>query len=402
MSYSILEGDVIDRLRELPDDSVQCVVTSPPYWGLRDYGVEGQIGLEKTPQEFVAKMVAVFREVRRVLRKDGTCWVNMGDSYATGTTSKRNPTATGKHGYWENPAVNMRINGAEYGLKPKDLCGMPWRLAFALQNDGWWLRQDIIWSKPNPMPESVTDRCTKAHEYMFLLTKSAKCYFDADAIKEPVSGGAHMRAPGNKTHKGVEAYEGGAREHRTKAGLLAYSDRVGREGKNSRMHQDRDPNHSAERKQRAYKMPDGWDTGAGSHGTIHRAGREKGRHAGVGPKASAPDSGTKYNESFSAAVVDLVDFRNKRDVWEIATQPYPEAHFATFPEALVQPCILAGSKPGDTVLDPFSGSGTTGVVALRYHRKYIGIELNPEYAAMSRRRIEQDQPLFNTSERTTA
>lgn len=327
MSYSILRGDVIDRLRELPGESVHCVVTSPPYWGLRDYGMAGQIGLESTPAEFVAKMVDVFREVRRVLRSDGTAWVNVGDSYASSvggvgnnpsskstltTNSGRGPKPGDKYAQG-NEGERVRLT---HGLKPKDLCGIPWRLAFALQSDGWWLRQDIIWNKPNPMPESVTDRCTKAHEYVFLLSKSERYYYDAGAIKEPATG----RDPGNVGHKYAEQYAAEDGEMlRTKAGL-----------------------------------------------------------ANVGP----------------------ADERNKRSVWTVATQSFSEAHFATFPEELITPCILAGGPIGGTVLDPFSGSGTTGVVALRYHREYIGIELNPEYASMSERRITSDAPLFNTGEVT--
>ena len=276
------------------------------------------------------------------------------------------------------------------GLKPKDLVGMPWRVAFALQADGWYLRQDIVWSKPNPMPESVTDRCTKAHEYLFLLSKSARYYWDFEAMQELVTGNSHLRGPGNHSHKGTAAYENGDERQRAKAGLLAYSER--KAGVNPK----------------AIKMPDGWDTGAGGHGSFHRNGREKGKTR----KDQTPHNGNaiqagfaaqvshrpKQNESFSAAVVDLVETRNKRSVWEIATQPYAEAHFATYPEALVEPCILAGSKPGDVVLDPFCGSGTTGVVALRYHREFIGIELNPEYAELARKRIGDEAPMFNEVE----
>jgi site-specific DNA-methyltransferase (adenine-specific) len=306
----ILVGDVLERLRQLPDESVQCVVTSPPYWGLRDYGTEGQIGLEPTPQEYVAKMVDVFREVWRVLRSDGTCWVNLGDSYTSGGRGGNGSFADERPGWRGMPSEFGKKRGIP-GLKSKDLVGIPWRVAFALQADGWYLRSDIIWHKPNPMPESVTDRPTKAHEYLFLLSKSERYYYDAEVIKEEVTGGAHSR--GN----------------------------------------------------------------------------------GVNPKCAEMGTGIKQNSSFSAAVADLVSSRNKRSVWTIPTQPFPEAHFATYPEKLVEPCILAGSKEGDTVLDPFCGSGTTGVVALGHGRDFIGIELNPEYAAMSKRRIFKDNPLFN-------
>lgn len=226
-------------------------------------------------------------------------------------------------------------------LKPKDLIGIPWRVAFALQEAGWWLRQDIIWSKPNPMPESVTDRCTKAHEYIFLLTKSAKYFYDHEAIREPVNGGAHARGPGNKSHRSADEYTNGDEHHRTKSGLVAYAERQ--------------------------------------------------RAVGVGPKASPAGSGVKYNESFSASIVDLVDARNKRSVWTVTTQPYSEAHFATFPPKLIEPCILAGSREGDTVLDPFNGAGTTGLVSLRHRRNYIGIELNPEYIKIAEKRLSEVQ-----------
>ena len=329
----ILEGDVLDRLSALATGSVHSVVTSPPYWGLRDYGVDGQIGLEPTLEEYLCRLVSVFREVRRVMRTDGTLWLNMGDAYSGG--GGYSPDAP------SNRAGSISSTRAERttqykgrapapGLKPKDLIGQPWRLAFALQDDGWWLRSDIIWHKPNPMPESATDRPTKAHEYVFLLTPSARYFYDADAVREPVTGNAHSRGSGVNP--------------------------------------------------KAVKTPDGWTTGPGSHGSFHRNGREKGR--------------IKQNQSFSAAVKDLVPDRNLRDVWTIATQPFPQAHFATFPEALVDPCIRAGCPPDGTVLDPFAGSGTVGVVCHKLQRQFIGIELNPEYAAIARRRIGEVEGLF--------
>ena len=346
MSYEIMQLDVLAGLARLQDNSVHCVVTSPPYWGLRDYGVAGQLGLESTPSEFIGKMVQVFREVRRVLRPDGTCWVNMGDSYAnSGACGGGSPLDNRTYGSGggtpagrKTDTIAQRKIGSRvgFGLKPKDLCGIPWRLAIALQEDGWWLRQDIIWAKPNPMPESVTDRCTKAHEYLFLLTKRESYFFDAKAIQESCS----------KGDAGSSYVSGKTAIHQE-----------GRAGTT----------------QRRVKVPGGWDQGEGAHGTIHRAGRTE----------------ATYQE------YEADGRRNKRSVWTIAPQAYPEAHFATFPEALVTPCVLAGCPEGGTVLDPFSGSGTTGVVALRYQRNYIGIELNPEYVEMSRRRIRCDRPLFN-------
>ena len=299
------QGDVTERLRELPAGSVQCVVTSPPYWGLRDYGEAGQLGLEKTPEEWVEKMASVFREVRRVLRDDGTAWVNMGDSYANISSGGGGAVDIRTDGRRTTPGDQVRgrqqgTNTMAPGLKPKDLCGMPWRLAFALQADGWYLRSDIIWAKPNPMPESCTDRPTKAHEYLFLLTKRAKYYYDADAVRER----------GKPERDGDNRGNGKAYDHRR-------------------------------------TVDSGWS-------------REY--HA------------NPYG-------------RNLRTVWNIPTQAYPDAHFATFPEKLVEPCIKAGSMEGSTVLDPFCGSGTVGVVACQQGRDFIGIDLSADYLAMAERRI---------------
>ena len=310
MVVTMLNGDCRDVLGTLPAASVHCVVTSPPYWGLRDYGVVGQIGLEPTPAEYLATMVGVFREVRRVLRNDGTLWLNLGDSYASGGRGG------GANGSKQQTNIGALL-GPKYatdGMKPKDLIGIPWRVAFALQADGWYLRQDIIWSKPNPMPESVTDRCTKAHEYIFLMSKSERYYYDQDAIAETATGRAVHNGNGG-AHKHNEALSAGDEKFRYKGGLSAL------EGK-----------------------------------------------------------------SF--------DTRNKRSVWEVSTQPFAQAHFATFPPALIEPCILAGCPKGGTVLDPFGGAGTTGLVADRLQRNAILIELNPQYAAMTERRIVDDGPLF--------
>lgn len=542
MKATILVGDVLDRLRELPDESVQCVITSPPYWGLRDYGVAGQLGLEKTPEEFITKMVEVFSQVRRVLRGDGTLWLNMGDSYTSGGRDYRDAGKSSYNGGNDGAYQGMQVKGSRppvpSGLKPKDLCGIPWMLAFALrapytdwqikseamrawvagiidgegcitilrtksshsdslsfppivqvhmcdkeplqrlvdvagssfgapqmppshiaerqresyqwklvseraakliaeiypfltckrkqaivvwnhqmfrsargngkrkngdlekeqfckdlinklnqrqpvdipswmieprvvQTPGWYLRQDCIWAKSNPMPESVTDRCTKSHEYLFLMTKSARYYYDAEAIKEECAGDP----------------EASRNRWDTKDYLI--------------------PGQKPQKRTGRVKMPDGWDTGAGGHGSFHRNGREKGETRELGEKGEAADS-SEVRSGKGAAFgrgagwrddpTATVEKRNKRSVWEIATQPYAEAHFATFPEALVEPCILAGSKVGDTVLDPFCGSGTTGAVALRYHREFIGIELNQAYAALAEKRVGAEAPMFNQVE----
>jgi len=398
----IKTGDVMEGLAKLASDSVHCVVTSPPYWRQRDYGCDGQIGLEETLGEYIENLVVVFREVRRVLREDGTLWLNVGDTY------NGSGKGGGGNSFQEINVGSLSVRGKstwESSLKSKDLCMIPARVAIALQADGWWLRSDIIWHKPNPMPSSVTDRPTTCHEYLFLLTKSAKYYYDYVAIMEETTGNAHHRGHGVNPKAA---------------------------GRNSRIYQDRDPQHSSERKIRP-----------------------------------------KQNESFSRAVNRIVSRRNKRSVWTIATQPFSDEHFATFPEKLVEPCILAGSsevgacpecgkpweriveKTGGTTgkswhdhgddlgggqsqgshpggvgakegregnpytakhigwkcrckcnhprseavpcvaLDPFVGSGTTGVVALKHRRDFIGIELNPEYVDMAEKRMT---PYLNQKE----
>jgi DNA modification methylase len=310
MKYQILIGDVLEMLATLPDESVQCVVTSPPYWGLRDYGVDGQVGLESTLSEYLEKMVAVFGEVRRVLRNDGVVWLNMGDSYASfrdGKHGKQSIAGSERSQPQSGAGNRLASSFRETSIKSKDLIGQPWRLAFALQADAWYLRSDIIWAKPNPMPESVTDRPTKSHEHIFLLTKSAKYYYDCDAVRQPNSPATKKRAQYNWCSENTKASN--------------YQEM----------------------------------------------------------------NGLNRNEEYPINP----NGRNLRDVWTIPTQPYPEAHFATFPEEIPKRCILAGSKSGDTIFDPFSGSGTTGLVAVKLGRKYIGIELNPEYAEMSIRRIDK-------------
>ena len=299
----ILEGDAAEKLKVIDAESVHTCVTSPPYFGLRDYGTSGQIGLEQTPEEYVEKLVMVFREVRRTLRDDGTLWLNVGDSYA---------------------------KNRKAGCKQKDLIGIPWLLAFALRADGWYLRQDIIWQKPNCMPESVRDRCTKSHEYIFLLSKSPRYYFDAEAISEPIADSSIKRYM-----QSIDAQTGSDRQPgKTNGNMKAALPRFG-----------------------GSKYGD--DT------------REEFR----------TKSGNEY--------IPLLK-RNRRDVWAIGTGGFKGAHFAVFPEKLVEPCILAGCPVGGTVLDPFAGSGTTGVVAKRLGRKFVGVEINPEYREMAAARIQSE------------
>ena len=367
MSVTVVNGDCRQRLAELPAESVHCIVTSPPYFGLRDYGtaqweggdpdcdhlpkvasresrpssgltggkatvdagtvlrgrchcgarrVDNQIGLEATPDAFVAELVAVFRECRRVLRADGTLWLNLGDSYNAQGAGNKTPsgfsqTRPSRRTGDGNQETVKTGRGLVDGLKPKDLLGVPWMVAFALRADGWWLRQDIIWSKPNPMPESVTDRCTKSHEYLFLLSKSATYHYDADAVKEAATEATNERDKYKRTGYAKETRDG-------------YVNHL-------------DP---------------------------------------------------------SREFIDCGGQRNRRSVWTVATQPFSEAHFATFPPDLIEPCIKAGCPPQGTVLDPFGGAGTTGLVADRLGRNAILIELNPAYAEMARNRINGDAGMF--------
>lgn len=308
MSSQVITGDCLESLRRLPDESVHCCVTSPPYFGLRDYGVDGQFGLESSPEEYVSKAVDIFREVRRVLRNDGTLWLNLGDSYARGFGGG-------------SPGVKSASNLGSFkdrkpgkvpdGLKSKDLIGIPWTTAFALRDDGWYLRQDIIWHKPNAMPESVKDRCTKSHEYIFLMSKSERYYFSN--IREPFTYPTRKYNPDTSAHKTADLKKQG---NRSTSGLH--------------------------------------------------------------------DGRTQYGDPELG--------RNKRSVWSITTKPFRGAHFATFPPDLVENCLLGGCPEDGTVLDPFCGSGTTGVVAAKLGRSFIGLELNPEYAEMSRKRIAEVVP----------
>lgn len=366
VSIRILIGDVREKLASLPDESVHCVVTSPPYWGLRDYGVDGQLGMEPTLGEHIDTMVSVFEEVRRVLRKDGTLWLNYGDCYATSPngrsaadtkaagnddrTFRDKPFSTvgpilqvdergkraGRKKEAYRPDSGLAI-GAGCFLKPKDLCMIPNRLAIALQDDGWWVRSEIVWHKPNPMPESVTDRPATAHEKIWLLTKSSRYWYDAEAVLQDASPNTHSRLA-----QDVEAQIG--------------SDRA--------------------------------NGGKKTNGPMKAVQR----------KRAKAGSGVKNNDSMDSALAIMPIQRNLRNVWTVPTKGFSEAHFATFPPDLIIPCIKAGCPEGGTVLDPFGGSGTTGMVADRLSRNAILIELNPAYAEMARKRIEADAGMFSTVE----
>ena len=400
--------DCLEGLRDLPDESVHCCVTSPPYWGLRDYKIKpqvwddpgdcehewhvdtiearagtggnwqqaangvalrtgksqtrfkgncaeankcetveidtgfcrkcgawlGSLGLEPTPELYVKHMVDVFREVRRVLREDGTLWLNLGDSYGNGKVGRDDQQRfyDRTHGYKSKTIGKARPRKKPKGIKPKDLIGIPWMVAFALRADGWYLRQDIIWHKPNPMPESVRDRCTKAHEYVFLLSKSRQYYYDAAAIKEPLA----------------------------QTSIARLSQDIGKQNGSNRV-----PGKT--------------------NGPMKAVGKSGNKERKPGSARGCPE-GTGSN--VCGSVPWQGDTRNKRSVWTVSTKPFKDAHFATFPEELIEPCILAGCPEGETVLDPFAGAGTTGVVAARGYRNFIGFEINPEYCEMAWKRIE--------------
>lgn len=345
----IILGDCLESLKTFPDGIVNTCITSPPYYGLRDYGCEGQIGLEETPQEYVDKLVDVFREVKRVLRDDGTLWLNLGDSYSgSGKGQTREGSKDPKRGKTNGMKLKQSTICCE-GLKPKDLIGIPWRVAFALQEDGWHLRQDIIWHKPNPMPESVTDRCTKAHEYIFLLSKSQKYYYNADAIKE-------------------KAIYGGTEERKDRAtdGQRSCPDEM----KNGiRPHKNLQ------------------DKGQTPH-TMH-LNRVKDPLAGLG-RISYGGKRNGIDGEGQESFVSISENRNKRSVWTVTTKPCSLAHFATFPEDLILPCVLAGCPQGGTILDPFSGAGTTALVAKKNGCHYLGCELNPKYIGISDKRLSQE------------
>ena len=331
VNFKLLVGDCVESMKALPDQSINCCVTSPPYFGMRDYGVDGQIGLELTPEQYVAKMVEVFREVRRVLRDDGTLWLNIGDSYVGATSQHKDGGSQGHNSCISKKTMSgIPQNGRgdrnralyKAGIKMKDLIGIPWMLAFALRADGWYLRQEIIWHKPNPMPESVKDRCTKAHEQIFLLSKSQRYYYNNDAIREPHTGEA------------------------AKAVAVGFKE-VGQRGINSSVRRG---------------LTDGQSTQFSKKG-----------HSG-------------YFGADGKCLLNPLG-KNKRSVWNVPTQSVKGAHFATFPPALIEPCILAGCPEGGVVLDPFGGSGTCAGVAIKNGRSAFVCELYPDYAEMVAERV---------------
>jgi site-specific DNA-methyltransferase (cytosine-N4-specific) len=340
-------GDCRALLKQLPDGCVQTCVTSPPYWGLRDYDTEGQIGLEDTPEEYVAVMVEVFEEVRRVLKDDGTLWLNLGDSYSHGGCGSRDSARWPKQSRNDHMAKHKK---KKTGLKPKDLIGIPWMTAFALRNAGWYLRMDNIWSKPNPMPESVTDRTTKAHEYLFHFSKSESYYYDADAIRDPLAEKTLTTFGTTRRSKGNDAL-----------GKVA-ADNWSRDVPIRKPRLDENGEFSGANKRSVWTVRD--------------------------------TDRLKFAEEQATAWSELATYirehpRGKHSVWPVTPQPYAGAHFATFPPDLIEPCILACSRVGDLVLDPFFGSGTTGQVAEKHERLWIGFDLNPKYAELAKERTAQ-------------
>lgn len=359
-------GDSLHVLKSLPSESVQCCVTSPPYWGLRDYGTEGQIGLEPTPQEHISRLVAVFHEVQRVLKNDGTLWINYGDTYSfSADKSMWKP-----HGKQASNQASLKLGlKRDRSLPPKNLLGLPWRLAFALQDDGWFLRCDIIWHKPNPMPESCKDRPTRAHEYLFLFSKRAKYFYDNEAVREPISTISENAKP-------QSAYS------------LSFARAVAEPERPGQTHSQHRPN----RNPRPGVDVKGGNQGAGGIPVLGKGNAKSFRGGGAYTGANTLCNHSDKERETHGNAPNLTYTRNRRSVWTIPSYPCPDAHFATFPPKLAETCILAGCRPGDVVLDPFMGSGTTGMVARNLGRKWLGIELNPTYCNIALKRIEVDAP----------
>lgn len=353
MINQIHQYNVLDTAWPLADESVDCCITSPPYWGLRDYGIAGQLGLEKTPDEYIDRMVKIFDEVKRVLKPAGTLWLNLGDSYAATGKNRTEKQASDKTTLNGSLTTQFQIlkqqNKVVGDLKAKDLVGIPWMVAFALRSAGWYLRSDIIWAKPNCMPESVTDRPTRSHEYIFLLSKSAKYYYDQEAIKEPAlydvdgTGTAARKARQKETNKSMP--------NGRMAGIrpAGFKDAEKMNGK----HSDKQRGHSR-------------------------------RHNGF------------YNRWDQMSHEEqCTGMRNKRDVWTVSPAQFPDAHFATFPEQLITPCVLAGCPKDGIILDPFMGAGTTALVAKSHGRNYVGFELNPEYIRIAEKRLKKEFGMFH-------
>lgn len=427
-------GDALESIKQFPDESIDCVVTSPPYYGLRDYGtgtweggdpncdheaarqktrfdyaldekqqsskgtdvkvydrvcpicgavrVDRQIGLEDSPDAYIERLVTLFREIRRVLKKDGTLWVNLGDSYNSSAPGNKTPQGFSQNrpSWIEHDDKKMRNKKLVDGIKPKDLIGIPWMFAFAMRQDGWYLRQDIIWQKPNPMPESVTDRCTKSHEYIFLFSKSERYYFDHEAIQEEAVTQLDPRIGSRVEYDGMRDGEEG------KGQRAFVSLKIGHPMGGKRYGDSDDP-HFATKSGKDWTPQIRWGSGTKKERT-HDQSYSKDENGGHRDNSGGFDC--------EMSIKDGVVVRNKRDVWNVPVRPNKEAHFATYPQELIVPCILAGSRENGVVLDPFMGSGTTGIVARKLNRNFVGCELNPEYQKMATRRIfDEGENLFN-------
>lgn len=419
----VYQGNCEEILKNLPEKSIDCCVTSPPYYGLRDYGMKDQIGLEDTPEEYIERLVRVFREVRRVLKDDGTLWVNIGDTYNSSPAGsvKSSFQGTNNKGSIAQTYTKHLVNNC----KPKDLIGIPWLLAFALRSDGWYLRQDIIWHKPNPMPESVTDRCTKSHEYIFLLSKKQRYYFDYKSIQEPMQTSSIVRLSQN-----IESQTGSYTPSKGNGKMKAVGGKMSKyrdEDQESSVRQGMNKNRGNKTIQVRRPLPNQSEfvsflrertdvdmicnnTDLTRTKVEHwfRTDKNGFSYPSVDDWKKARDFIDDWGEEFRQIDYALTDViyesdeigknnnwkRNKRDVWSITTKPLKESHFATFPEDLIKPCILAGSQVGGVVLDPFFGSGTTGRVAMELNRMYIGIELNPDYIEISKKRTNNVQMSF--------
>ena len=427
MQIKILQGDCIELLKKLEDQSINTCITSPPYWGLRNYNdEEKQLGMEDTPEEFVENLVKVFREVKRVLRDDGTVWLNLGDSY--NTTQAGNKTwgdGVGANKHYKDGSIPKKRNTVK-GLKKKDLVGIPWRVALALQSDGWYLRQDIIWHKPNPMPESVKDRCTKAHEYIFLLSKNPKYYFDNESIKEDLTGSSKKRLTQknilnqkgsnrvpNKTNGKMKAvvskkhgkYKTQDNEAKHRQGIHANRGNNLIEVRTNLPEQKRfvkflrsktKPKTLAENTNIPLTKIEHWfrsDEAGFAYPSIEDWKQVREYVDDWSKEYESINHGLTYYELKLDEVV-VSNKRNKRSVWTITTKPFKGAHFATFPMDLIEPCVLAGCPEAGTVLDPFAGSGTTGIVAANHSRNSVLLELNKEYIEIAEKRINDAVGMF--------
>lgn len=367
----IYQRNILDIPWPIEENSIDCCVTSPPYWGLRNYGMSDQIGMEHTPELYVQALVKVFEEVKRVLKPAGTLWLNLGDTYYGGKGSNGaskaytdNAKVINKKALIATAPGEIRPNDRKIeGLKPKDLIGIPWMVAFALRSAGWYLRQDIIWHKPNPMPESVIDRCTKSHEYIFLLSKSHKYYFDQDAIRVPLKDESIARLA-----QDLEQQKGSNRVPDKSNGNMKAVIKGHPIGGNGKYTKSVDETHRT-------KSGKDWELKMAGSGDLNNCGRS-GYFDGDGNLLVGPTA-------------------NKKSVWSVTTKPFADAHFATFPEELITPCILAGSPAGGIVLDPFMGAGTTALVAKSNDRNFIGFELNPDYVQIAEKRLKQKFGMFH-------